>query len=55
MNGKVIYEYPDGSLKLALMGDQWIQKPEENTETLSLYLTISPERDKATSISIRYI
>lgn len=49
MNGKVIYEYPDGSLKLALMGDQWIQKPEENTKMLSFYLTISPERDKATS------
>lgn len=49
MKGKVIYEYPDGSLKLALMGDQWIQKPEENTKMLSFYLTISPERDKAIS------
>lgn len=49
MSGKVIYEYPDGSIKLALMGDQWIQKPEENTQMLSFYLTISPERDKAIS------
>ena len=49
MSGKVIYEYPDGSIKLALMGDQWIQKPEENTQMLSFYLTINPERDKAIS------
>ena len=49
MNGKVIYEYPDGSLTLALMGDRWIQKPGEDIKMLSYYLTISPERDKATS------
>lgn len=48
MIGRVVYVYPDGSVKLALMGDEWIEEP-DGAVMLNFNLTISGDRTEATS------
>ena len=48
MMGQVLRENPDGSITLALVGQDWIDEP-ENVKMIDFYLTISPDRMLATS------
>ena len=48
MIGRVVYVYPDGSVKLALMGDEWIEEP-DGAVMLNFNLTINKDRTEATS------
>ncbi len=48
MIGQVLRENPDGSITLALVGQDWIDEP-ENVLMIDFYLTISQDRMLATS------
>ena len=48
MIGQVLRENPDGSITLALVGQDWIDEP-ENVSMIDFYLTISQDRMLATS------
>ncbi len=50
MMGKVVYEYPDGSVKIALKGYKWIEQPSSST-MIDFYITINSGRIAANSDS----
>ena len=50
MIGKIVNIYPDGAIKIALKGDEWIDKP-SSTSMIDFYLTINAARDAATADS----
>ena len=50
MNGRVVYELADGSIKLCLTGFKWINKP-EHTVMLDFFLIISNDKLHAVSDS----
>ena len=51
MLGTIIFEYPDGRLKIYLKGYEWLVAPKDNVSMIEFFATINSSQDHLTSDS----